>query len=213
MWRLIAILAVAVQVLVLASPAAASCAPRAATPENAARAELVVYGTVTEASAGAVTLRVDRVLKGPVGSSVRVFVGPGRGGSVTSVDYPDMGARANIGSDHVLYVLRAADGQLETNACVGSHPGPPDPSENTFFGLAATSAPSATSTPSAQSATSTPGVEPIASAPASVTATPWAALVVAMIVIGAATLQIVRRRRSKRGKRDLSGWSTTRGLR
>lgn len=204
MWRLIAILAVAVQVLVLASPAAASCAPRAATPENAARAELVVYGTVTEASAGAVTLRVDRVLKGPVGSSVRVFVGPGRGGSVTSVDYPDMGARANIGSDHVLYVLRAADGQLETNACVGSHPGPPDPSENTFFGLAATSAPSATSTP---------GVEPIASAPASVTATPWAALVVAMIVIGAATLQIVRRRRSKRGKRDLSGWSTTRGLR
>lgn len=193
MWRLIAVLAVTVQVLVLASPAAASCAPRAATPENAARAELVVYGTVTDTSTGALTLRVDRVLKGQVGGSVRVFVGPGRGGSVTSVDYPDIGARANVGSDHVLYVLRAADGQLETNACVGSHPGPPDPSEATFFGLAATGAPSAISTPSAAT---TPGVEPVVPAPADATAGPWAALVIAMIVISFATLSIARRRRS-----------------
>lgn len=189
MWRPIAVMAVAVHVLVFSSPAAASCAPPASTPENAARAELVVYGTVTEATAGAVTLRIDRVLKGQVGSSVRVFLGPGRPG-FTSVDYPDVATRADVGSTHVLYIVRGADGQLETSACIGSHPGPPDPSEITFFGLAVTSPPSGTSTPSA---TSTPGVE-LVPAPADATAAPWVALAIAIIVIGFATLSIVRRR-------------------
>ena len=85
-----------------------------------------MYGTVTDVSAGAVTLRVDRVLKGQVGRSVRVFGTVG----FTSIDY-----RAELGSDHVLYLVRRADGELETNACIGSHAGPPDATEVTFFVL------------------------------------------------------------------------------
>lgn len=192
MRRLIAIIGVAVHLVVFSSPAAASCAARAPTAENAARAEAVVYGTVTDASAGAVTLRVDRVLKGQVGTGVRVFLGPGRGGSVTSVDYPDLGTRVDVGSTHVIYIVRGADGQLETNACIGSHPGPPDPSEVSFFGLTATGAPPATSTPSA---TSAPDVEPVAPVPAAAATAPWAALAIAVIVLGFAALPLVRRRR------------------
>lgn len=192
MWRLIAVIAVAICLLVFSSPAAASCAARAPTPENAARAEAVVYGTVTDAGAGAVTLRVERVLKGQVGSSVRVFLGPGRAGvggtAITSIDYPDTGTRAEVGSDHVLYIVRGADGQLETNACIGSHPGRPDASEVTFFGLASSSV--------APSATSTPDVEPAVPAPSVIAPAIWAALILAVIVIGFATLQIVRRRRA-----------------
>lgn len=188
MWRLIAVIAVAVGLLVFSSPAAASCAARAPTPENVARAEVVVYGTVTDASPGAMTLRVDRVLKGQVGNSVRVFVGPSRGGGATSVDYPDIGRPPQIGSDHVLYLVRGGDGQLETNACVGSHAGPPDASEVTFFGLASSSA--------APSATSTPAVEPALPAPSVIAPTIWAALTLTIIVIGLATLSIVRRRRA-----------------
>ena len=193
MWRLIAVIAVAVGLLVYSAPAAASCAARAPTPENAARAEAVVYGTVTDASAGAVTLRVDRVLKGQVGSSLRVFMGPGRGGVVgtpvaTSVDYPDIGTRANIGSDHVLYVVRGADGQLETNACIGSHAGPPDASEVIFFGLSSSSG--------APSATSTPAVEAVVPGPSVISPAMWAAFILAISIIGFATLPIVRRRRA-----------------
>lgn len=187
MWRLIGLVALAVHFLVFSSPAAASCAPRAPTPENAARAEAVVYGTVTDASAGAVTLRVDRVLKGQVGSSVRVFMGPGRGSSVTSVDYPDMSTRADVGSTHVLYIVRGSDGQLETNACIGSHAGPPDASEVAFFGLASSTA--------APSATSTPAVEPVVPTPSLIAPVMWAALILAIIAIGFATLRVVRRRR------------------
>lgn len=125
-----------------ASPALASCAPPAPTAENAGRAEAVVYGTVTDASGGAITLRVDRVLKGSAGASVRVFVGPGRGGSggsavATSIDY-----QAAVGSDHVIYLQRAADGQLETSACNGSHAGPPTAEETALFGAGSSPAPS-----------------------------------------------------------------------
>ena len=179
MWRLIAVIAVAVSLLVFSSPAAASCAAPAPTPENAARAEAVVYGTVTDVSGGAVTLRVDRVLKGQVGRSVVVFGTVG----FTSIDY-----RAELRSDHVLYLVRRADGQLETNACIGSHPGPPDASEVTFFGLA--------SSPAAPSATSTPAVEPVVAAPAVIAPAMWAALILVIIVIGFATLLVIRRRRA-----------------
>ncbi len=161
MWRLVAGIGVALLLVVFSSPAAASCAPRASAAENGARAEVVVYGTATDVSGGAVTLSVDRVLKGQVGSSVRVFYGPGRGGfGGTSIDYsPD------LGSDHVLYIGRGADGQLETNVCIGSHPGPPDASEVTFFGLSSSSA--------APSATSAPAVEPVVPAPAVIAPAMW----------------------------------------
>lgn len=179
MWRLIAVIAVAVRLLVFSSPAAASCATLAPTPANAARAEAVVYGTVTDVSAGAVTLRVDRVLKGQVDRSVRVFGTAG----FTSIDY-----RAELGTDHVLYMVRRADGQLETNACIGSHAGPPDATEVTFFGLSSSSG--------APPATATPVVESVVPAPSVIAPAIWVALILAIIVIGFATLSIVRRRRA-----------------
>jgi hypothetical protein len=94
----------------------------------------VVHGTVTSASAGAITLQVDRVLKGTSGETLSVYTGPGRGGSggtavATSVDY-----YMTRGSDHVVYVVRGADGQLETNACIGSHSGQPTAEETAYFG-------------------------------------------------------------------------------
>jgi hypothetical protein len=123
----------------LAAPAAASCAPPASVAENAGRAVAVIYGAVIQVEAGALTVRVDRALKGSLAGSLRVFAGPGRGGAggsavATSVDYPDLGGPAAVGSDHVLYLIRGADGELETNACIGSHPGAPSPDERTFFG-------------------------------------------------------------------------------
>jgi hypothetical protein len=116
-----------------AVPAAASCAPPASVADNAARAVAVVYGTVTATGGGSLTMRVDRVLKGDIRTPVQVFVGPARGGAfaptVTSVDYS-----ATVGSDQVLYLIRGTDGELETNACIGSHPGRPDARESAFFG-------------------------------------------------------------------------------
>lgn len=128
-------LGAAILALILAAPAAASCALPAPVAENAARAVAVVYGTVIGTEPGAFTIRVDKVLKGEAASPLRLFVGPGRSsgsGQVvfTSVDY----RAAPVGSDHVLYVVRGADGQLETNACIGSHAGRPDGIEAAFFG-------------------------------------------------------------------------------
>jgi len=123
-----------VLVLALALPAAASCRPPEPVSENAARAVLVVHGTVTGVDSGAVIFRVDQVLKGSAASTLRVFVGPGREGSgggiaATSVDYS-----ATVGTDHVLYVIKGENGQLETNACTGSHPGAPSAEETALFG-------------------------------------------------------------------------------
>jgi outer membrane lipoprotein SlyB len=178
-----ALLVVALSLLV-AAPAAASCAPPTTVAENANRATAVVYGTVTDAGGGAVTLRVDRVLKGQVGATIRAFVGPGRGGGggtpvATSIDYS-----AAAGSDHVLYLMRVADGQLEANACNGSHAGPPDPAELAFFGNSTSpSAPSVTPGPAVGEAL--PGVQ-IASI--------WPAA--AIVLLGGATLIALRRRRA-----------------
>jgi len=139
--RTLATVAAIVLALVLATPAEASCRPPVSVAENATGAIAVVHGTVTEASGGALTLRVDRVFKGQVGVGIRVFAGPGRVGvAATSVDY-----LAQAGSDHVLYLIRGADGQLETNACLGSHAGRANADEVAYFG--AGTAPSAGSSP------------------------------------------------------------------
>lgn len=120
-----------------AQPALASCAAPATLAENAARAVAVVHGTVTATTAGAATVRVDRVLKGAVAPTITVFLGPARPagavgiGAVSSVDYP-----AKVGTEHVFYAIRGDDGQLETNACIGSHPGAPSADENAYFGAA-----------------------------------------------------------------------------
>lgn len=117
-----------------ARPALASCAPPASVAENAERAEAVIYGTVTGQASGSVTLRVDSVLKGSASQTLTVFVGPGRGSGggqtvMTSVDYD-----APLGTSHVLYLIRGEDGQLETNACIGSHAGAPTANETAHFG-------------------------------------------------------------------------------
>jgi hypothetical protein len=123
----------------LATPAAASCRPPVSVAENATVA--VVHGTVTDTNGGALTMRVDRIFKGQVGVGIRVFVGPGRTGvAATSVDY-----LAQAGSDHIFYLIRGADGQLETNACIGNHPGPANSDEIAYFGAGTT--PSAASSP------------------------------------------------------------------
>lgn len=135
---LLAMLVAVALLAAFASPAAASCAPPAPVAENADRAVAVVYGTVTSGDSSRVTVRVDRVLKGSVGSTVTTYLGPTRGGGASSIDYT-----AGVGTDHVLYLVRGEDGQLETNACIGSHAGPPTAEENAHFG--AGSAPSGTS--------------------------------------------------------------------
>jgi hypothetical protein len=142
---LIALLAALALLIPLGGEGFASCAPPASVAENGSRAVAVVYGTVTVTGPGSVTIRVDRVLKGSVASPLTVFVGPGRGGTggvsvATSVDY-----RAETGTDHVLYVIRGEDGQLETNACIGSHSGAPTSEENAHF--AGGSGPSAPTAP------------------------------------------------------------------
>jgi hypothetical protein len=169
--------------LVLATPAAASCAPPVSVAENATRATAVVHGTVTDASGGALTVRLDRVLKGQVEAGIRVFVGPARAGvAATSVDY-----LAQAGSDHVLYLIRGADGQLETNACIGSHPGSANPDEVAHFG--AGTAPSAGSSPDTGPA--------VAIAPFEISPI-WSAIVLA----GAAEVAflVLRRRHPKLGR-------------
>lgn len=135
--------------------AVASCAPPAPVAENAARAESVIYGTVTSLSDGAATMRVDRVLKGSAAGTITVWLGPGRGGSAgtavaTSVDYT-----AAPGTDHVLYLIRGTDGQLETSACIGSHAGPPTAEEQTYFGAGGAPAPGAAATAAPEPLSST----------------------------------------------------------
>lgn len=194
---LVAALAAVAVTLGVARPVAASCAPPAPLADNAARAVAVVHGSVTSVENGALTLRVVRVLKGPVDATLLVFVGPGRraagAGGVTSVDYPDMSTTVQVGSDHVLYLYRGSDGALETNACTGSHAGPPTADEVAYFG--AGTSPGGSTTPAP---TSAPGTTP---APATVSEAPapvvqisaiWPLLILA--IVGGATILVLRRR-------------------
>jgi hypothetical protein len=178
---LVGILASLSMLIAYARPAAASCAAPGSLAENASRATAVIYGTVTSAGNGSITLRVDRVLKGTAGPTALVFLGPGRGGTggavaVTSVDYA-----AAVSTDHLLYLIRGADGQLETNACIGSHPGQPTPDEAAFFGA---------------------GIAPVASPEAPPQTAPSATFVrivwpwLVALLVGAGALWVVLRRRS-----------------
>ncbi len=115
------------------APALASCA-QANPAEQASRAEVIAYGTLTSirmtfAPAGpVVTFRPERVLKGTLTSSVEVFFGPTHGGAPTSVDYAGAPPEA-----HTLYLRRAGD-SFETDACSGSHAGAPTADEEARLG-------------------------------------------------------------------------------
>ena len=159
---------------VAASPALASCL-QVTVAEAGALAEVVVYGTVTETrqtfapASGVIRFQPVRFLKGSLPGEVEVYLGPSRGGAVSSVDY----TAVVRGEAHTLYLRSAGNGAWETNACSGSHVGVPTPDENTFFGTG----------------TSAPPAAPMNSMPFVLGA-------VAVAVIALATVLFVRRRYS-----------------
>jgi hypothetical protein len=126
-----------------ASPALASCL-QMTVAEAGALAEVIVYGTVTETrqtfapASGVIRFQPVRFLKGTLPGEVEVYLGPSRGGAVTSVDY----TAVVRGEAHTLYLRSAGNGSWETNACSGSHIGAPLPEETGLFG-GGTSAPPA----------------------------------------------------------------------
>jgi len=113
--------------------------------ERAALAEVVAYGTVTETrqtfapASGVIRFRPERFLKGTLTSEVEVYLGPTKGGAITSVDYEV----ARRGEAQTLYLRSAGDGSWQTDACSGSHAGAPNPEETSFFGAGSAAPPSA----------------------------------------------------------------------
>jgi hypothetical protein len=120
---------------VAASSAVASCVQT--TPrEQADAADVVAYGTVTETrqtfapASGVIRFRPERILKGTLSGEIEVFLGPTKGGPITSVDYEAVTA----GQGHTLYLRSAGGGSWQTDACSGSHPGQPFITELSYIG-------------------------------------------------------------------------------
>jgi hypothetical protein len=126
-----------------ASDVAASCVQQSLR-EQATLADVVVYGTVTETrqtfapASGVIRFRPERFLKGTLPGEVEVFLGPTKGGAVTSVDY----GAVTRGEAHTLYLRSTGDGGWQTDACSGSHTGGPTAEEAALLG-AGTAAPPA----------------------------------------------------------------------
>jgi hypothetical protein len=149
LWRVLVLPVLLVGMSVAASPALASCV-QATVAEHAALAEVVVYGTVTEIrqtfapASGVIRFQPERFLKGTFAGEVEVFLGPTKGGPITSVDYE---AYVRGGGDrapaHTLYLRSAGNGAWQTDACSGSHVGAPTPEENTLFGTGTSAPPAA----------------------------------------------------------------------
>ena len=117
------------------SPALASCV-QTTVAERAALAEAVVYGTVTETrqtfapASGVIRFRPERFLKGTLSGEVEVYLGPTKGGAITTVDY----SAVIRGEGHTLYLRAAGNGAWQTDSCSGSHVGAPTADEASFFG-------------------------------------------------------------------------------
>ncbi|MEP6693789.1 MAG: hypothetical protein ABJB39_04025 [Chloroflexota bacterium] len=126
------------------SPALASCV-QMSVAERAGLAEVVVYGTVTETrqtfapASGVIGFRPERFLKGTLPGEVQIYLGPTKGGAITSVDYQ----AAQRGEAHTLYLRSSDQGAWLTDACSGSHPGAPTPEETAFFGTGTAAPPAA----------------------------------------------------------------------
>ena len=142
--RLLAFAAVLFGMSVASSPALASCL-QTTVAERAALAEVVVYGTVTETrqtfapASGVIRFRPERFLKGTFVGEVEVYLGPTKGGAITSVDY----SAVIRGEAHTLYLKAAGNGAWQTDACTGSHVGAPTAEEASFFGTGTAAPPSA----------------------------------------------------------------------
>src|SRR5688500_13898251 len=129
---------------VAASPALASCL-QITVAEAGGLAEVVVYGTVTETrqtfapASGVIRFQPLRFLKGTLPGEVEVYLGPSRGGAISSVDY----TAVVPGEAHTLYLRSAGNGAWETNACSGSHVGAPTAEETALFGTGTSAPPAA----------------------------------------------------------------------
>ena len=122
--------------------ALASCIQQT-VPEQADRAEVIVYGRVNmlegppSVPSRFAIFDVQRVLKGSAKSRIGVAlgpeVGPRQGGAgvavATSVDY-----NVKPGEEHTLYLKQNAPGGFSTDACAGSHAGPPTAEETALLG-------------------------------------------------------------------------------
>jgi len=124
--------------LTAASPAVASCVEESLA-DRVARAQAIASGTVSETrqtfapAGGVIKFRPTRVLKGTLPAEIEVFLGPTRGGALTSVD----SAVARTGQTHTLYLREASEtGRVsyETDACSGSHTGEPSEEETKLLG-------------------------------------------------------------------------------
>lgn len=126
------------------SPALSSCV-QMTVAERGAAAEVVVYGTVTEmrqtfvAASGVIRFQAQRFLRGTLPGEVEVYLGPTKGGAITSVDY---GAVVR-GEAHTLYLRSAGNGAWQTDACSGSHVGAPSAEETALFGTGSSAPPPA----------------------------------------------------------------------
>ncbi len=127
-------------------PALASCVQQTVS-ERAPLADVVVYGTVTETrqtfapASGVIRFRAERFLKGTLPGEVEVYLGPTKGGAVTSVDYQ----AARRGEAHTLYLRAAGASAWQTDACSGSHAGAPTAEETALLGAGSAAPPIATS--------------------------------------------------------------------
>jgi len=133
--RLLVLAAALLGMSLASSPALASCL-QTTVAQQAALADVVVYGTVTETrqtfapASGVIRFRADRFLKGSLPGEVEVYLGPTKGGAITSVDY----SAVIRGEGHTLYLKAAGNGAWQTDACSGSHVGAPTAEEASFFG-------------------------------------------------------------------------------
>lgn len=143
--RVLAVLAFMVAITGLRPGTAAASCVQTTVAERAAMAEVIVYGTVTETrqtfapAGGTIRFQPQRFLKGSLPGEVEVYLGPTRGGAVTSVDYQAVVR----GEAHTLYLRSAGNGAWQTDACSGSHVGAPLVEENAFFGTGTSAPPAA----------------------------------------------------------------------
>ena len=139
--RVLVALVVLVASIALGVAADASCAPPEPVAQRVARADAVVWGTVTGGGADplggsrALMVSVKTVYKGSVPDRINVRVGPeipglgpGQTGA-TSVDYS-----AAPGTSHTFYLKQHAPAGFSTNACSGSHEGEPTAEELAVLG-------------------------------------------------------------------------------
>ncbi len=127
--------------LALGLNADASCAPPEPVAQRVARADAVVWGSITGSGGGplgdrrSLMLSVKTVYKGSVPAQISVRVGPeipGQGpgqAGATSVDYA-----AAPGTAHTFYLKQHAPAGFSTDACSGSHEGEPSAEELAVLG-------------------------------------------------------------------------------